>query len=432
MTARRPTRVVMIGGGYASLHAYRALVRRIPADRLHICVVTADDCHNFHGFSAEVVAGVLPLSVTRTRLTYLLPQAEVLHGSAIRIDVDERTVLLRPVGGGADRTIRYDHLVVGAGGREPVGSVVGMAEHGFSLRAPGQFERWLERLDFVARQTAGAPAAEGLAPVVIAGGGMAGVEIAAAVAARLRTAGSATPVVLAHSGHQLLPALRAEHPAVADRAERELVRSGVIVRSQTRVTAVGPNTVTLSSGAVLAQAAVLATTGQRPVVLPGLEGLPHDRLGKLLTRRTLQVSPTVWAAGDAARVAHPGTGRPVTSNALWAIKAGGHVGRNLARVIDGRRPKSFTYRGLGEAMAFGIGRSATVLYGIPVAGPIGWLLRLSFFLRFLPERRRAGTVLARMTAAALRRRPSTTPALRQEPSAPGAVSARAILAARVT
>ena len=219
MTGRPPTRVVMVGGGYASLHAYRALVRRIPADRLQIWVVTADDCHNFHGFSGEVVAGLLPLAVTRTALADLMPHAEVLHGSAIRIDLVERTVLARPVGGDADRTIRYDHLVVGAGGREPIGAVVGMSEHGFSVRAPGQFVQWLERLDAIVGRTAGAPAAEGLPPVVVAGGGMAGVELAAAVADRLRTAGSATPVVLAHSGDRLLAGLRVEHPSFADRAE---------------------------------------------------------------------------------------------------------------------------------------------------------------------------------------------------------------------
>jgi NADH dehydrogenase len=436
MTARLragpPTRVVIVGGGYAGLHAYRALVRRIPADRLRVCLVTADDCHNFHGFSGEVVAGLLPLAVTRTPLADLLPEAEVLHGTVTQVDREQCTVVVRPVGGGTDTTIGYDHLVVGAGGREPLGAVAGMAEYGFSLRAPGQFQLWLERLDAIVSETAGAPAAEGRAPVVIAGGGMAGVEIAAAVAERLRTAGSATPVVLTHSGNRLLTALRAQHPTVADRAERELCRSGVIVRLRTRVTAVGPQTVSVSTGADMAHAAVLATTGQRPVMLPGLEDLPHDRGGRLLARPTLQVSRTVWAAGDAAWVAHPRTGRPVPANALWAIKTGGHLGRNIARVIDGRRPRAFAYRGLGEAMAFGFGRSATVLYGIPIAGPVGWLLRLGFFLRFMPQRRRAVTVLALLSSAALRGRSGSAPAPRQEPALPGALSSRASFAARVT
>ena len=60
----------MIGGGYATLHAYRSLTRRMSRDRLNsgevtITVVADDDCHNFHGFTGEVVAGLLPLSVTR-------------------------------------------------------------------------------------------------------------------------------------------------------------------------------------------------------------------------------------------------------------------------------------------------------------------------------------------------------------------------------
>ena len=131
-----------------------------------------------------------------------------------------------------------------------------------------------------------------------------------------------------------------------------------------------------------------------------VQELAHDRFGRLVTDGSLRVAPGIWAAGDAARVAHPTTGDPVPANALWAIKAGDHLGRNLSRVSDNRRPRDFSYRGLGQAMGFGIGRSATELYGVPINGAAGWILRLAFFLRFMPSRRRAvGVVLALLSLA---------------------------------
>jgi len=228
---------------------------------------------------------------------------------------------------------------------------------------------------------------------VIAGGGMAGVELAAAVADRFRSTGAKNPVVLVNSGAQVLSDLRTERPAVAAAADRELVRTGVTVRTGLRVVAVGLDEVVLSDGSHQPAVAVLATTGQRPVALPGLESLPHDRHGRLITDAALRVAPGVWAAGDAARVIHPGSGKPVPANALWAIKAGGHLGRNLSRAVRGRPPRAFRYRGLGQAMGFGIGRSATELYGISIGGAAGWLLRLAFFLRYMPSRRRAAAVI---------------------------------------
>ena len=61
-------RVVFIGGGYATLHAYQVLARRrrreIRRGRLELVVISADDHHSFHGFTGEVLAGLLPYAIT--------------------------------------------------------------------------------------------------------------------------------------------------------------------------------------------------------------------------------------------------------------------------------------------------------------------------------------------------------------------------------
>ena len=135
--------------------------------------------------------------------------------------------------------------------------------------------------------------------VMIVGGGLAGVELAAAVADRLRASNAQHPVVLVHSGSAVLPGLRAEQPAVAARADVELAHLGVNVRTGVSVIAVQQNGVELSDGTSLPAAAVLGTIGQRPDSLPGMESLPHDDCGRLVTDPTLLVAPGVWAAGDA-------------------------------------------------------------------------------------------------------------------------------------
>ena len=395
-----PRRVLLLGGGYVTLHAYRSMVRRLRPQlrrgEVELVVLSADDAHGFHGFTGEVVAGLLPYELTRTPLVGALPRARVVHGRALRVDVGRRTVAYAPADGGPAGELSYDELVVGTGGREPVRDVPGLAEHGVTLRGPGEIAALVARV----RSTLGSAARGDAAArtVLVAGGGLAGVELAAALA-HLGRAEDGLRVVLVHSGPALVPALRESHPRLADRCATELARLGVEVRTGTRLASVTATRAVLSDGTTVATTTVLATTGQRPVVVPGLDDLPRDTRGRVVTARDLRAIDGVWAAGDVARVLHPRTGQPVPANALWAIKAGAHAGRNVARSLRGHRTRAFDYRGLGQAAAFAPGRAVAELYGVPLTGWTAWLLRLAFFLRFVPSRRTAVQVALELAAA---------------------------------
>lgn len=390
-------RVVLLGGGYVTLHAYDRLARRLagPLGRgeVEIVIVSADASHSFHGFTGEVVTGALPYERTRTPISEACPLARFEHGRAVSVDLGRRAVEFERADG-SSASVAYDQLIVGTGGREPAATVPGLAEHGFLLRAPGEIEALAAR---VASATAGRGEA-----VVVAGGGLAGVELAAAIADIGRAGSEPLSVHLVHSGSSLLGELRLTQPRLAARAEAELRRLGVRVRLGVRLTEVTPSGARLSDGTFLPAGTVLGTIGQRPVSLPGLDARLRDDRGRLVTASDLSVCEGVWAAGDAARVVHVTTGEPVASNALWAIKAGAHAGANAARALHGRATRPFTYRGLGQAASFGLGRGIAELYGMPFTGGLAWLLRLTFFLRFMPSRRRATLVLADLTRFALR------------------------------
>lgn len=396
---RAQHRVVLLGGGYVTLHAYAGLMRHagraVRDGAVQVVVISADAAHSFHGFTGEVLAGLLPYDRTRTPLAEAMPHADVVIGRAVDIDAERRVVRYEQEGETGIRVLDYDDLVVGTGGREPATAVPGLAEHGFTLRAPGDIEVLADRV-----REAAASRGPRRHTVLVAGGGLAGVEMAAAVAdlggARLR-------VELVHSGAHLLPELREAQPGLAARAARELKRLGVRVRLGVRLTSVTSGHAYLSDGTSLTATTVIATIGQRPVQIPGLDG-HRDPRGRLVTRPDLSVVDHVWAAGDAACVVHASGGEPVPANALWAIKGGEHVGRNLARTVRGRETRPFAYRGLGQAASFGLGRSISELYGIPFTGWVAWVLRLTFFLRFMPSRRKAVQVVGDLARVARRGR----------------------------
>lgn len=409
-------RVVLLGGGYVTLHAYHQLARRLsgPLARgeVEIVIVSADASHSFHGFTGEVVAGILPFERTRTPITEACPLARFEHARVLSVDPGRRSVAFQRIDG-TTASVTFDQLLVGTGGREPVATVPGLAENGFLLRGPGEIEA-------LAARVASAAAGRGEA-VVVAGGGLAGVELAAAIADIGRAGSEPLTVHLVHSGSGLLGELRLTQPRLAARAEAELRRLGVRVRLGVRLTGVTPGGAQLSDGTFLPAGTVVGTIGQRPVAVPGLDARLRDDHGRLVTASDLSVCEGVWAAGDAARVLHVKTGEPVASNALWAIKAGAHAGANAARALHGRATRPFTYRGLGQAASFGLGRGIAELYGMPFTGALAWVLRLVFFLRFMPSRRRAALVLADLTHTVARnsRRPRHTTRSRAAAGSPG-------------
>jgi NADH dehydrogenase len=372
------TRVVLLGGGYVTLHAYATLVRRCARDvrrgDLEIVVISADHSHRFHGFTGELVAGMIQAGRAATPLAEAMPLARIVEGRALRIDTVHQSVSYRR-GENAVEVLTYDHLVVGIGAKEPASEVAGLEQYGRTLRGPDEIAALADHLGTVPGS-----------PVVVAGGGIAGAELAAAIADR------GHPVTLVHSGSRILGEW-SDQPGLVARAEKELDRLGVRVVPGVRLAAVTPTTAVLSDGTTLATATVVAATGQRPVYLPGLDPWRDER-GRLRTQRTLAVRHGVWAAGDGARVEHPRNGEPVPANALWAIKGGDHIGRAIARRLSGQAARAFTYRGLGRAASFGYGRGISELYGVPFTGALAWLLRLVFFLRFMPSRSRAAGVVA--------------------------------------
>lgn len=375
-------RVVLLGGGYVTLHAYGALVRRVRGmlrdGSVEIVVVSENPVHNFHGFTGEVVSGLLPARLTQTPLAEAMPLATVVHARVEHVDLSARTVTYRPADGGEPGSVAYDALVLGTGASEPVDDVDGLTGRSLTLRHPGGLEALAARAEAAENDPD---------PVVVVGGGLAGAELAGALADR--SGGRPGRVVLVHRGERVVPALHARRPRLARHVERELDRLGVDVRTGVAVVAADDDGVDLSNGTRVRTRTVLATTGQRPVRLPGTEPLARDDDGRLRTLPDLTVRDGVWAAGDAARVLHPRTREPVPANALWAIKAGDQVGRNVARALQSRPGLPFRYLGLGQGAAFGVGHGVADVWGLSVTGPLAWALRLVFFLRFMPSRRRA-------------------------------------------
>lgn len=365
-------RVVLVGGGYANVWAYRA-VRRALGRRAHVTLVSPHSHHSFHGFTAEALAGDLAAGLAHAPLAEALPAATLLLGRVTAVDPASREVEVDTADGVV--ALPYDHLVVATGATERAESVPGLAEHGWSLRAADSQVRLVERLDGL---DAGEPYT-----VVVVGGGVSGTEVAAALA---RRPGNRRVVLVSSTGDPAGEFGPRARTALLD----GLHRLDVEVRGPVRATRVTGDAVELSDGTSVAAAVVVSALGNRAVPLPGLE--EHAGAdGRLLVRPTLELRPGVWAAGDCAAVLL--RGGPAPTDALAAIRAGTRVGRNIARAERARRPRPLRYAGLGLTASLGPGRAVTELGRTTMRGWAPYTGRVLSFLWFLPSRRQAARVV---------------------------------------
>lgn len=388
-------RIVVVGGGYTGVWAARRVARTARRGTV-VTLVSDRPHHSFHGWTAEILTGHVRSEHARVPLADLLPGVEVISGHVRRIDAEHRIVEV--VTSDGMRELVCDHIVVGAGSRDASAGVPGLVDHAWSLKDAAGVEALGQHLGDVVRQaqmlsgiqTTDAATRRRLLTVVVAGGGFTGVEVATAIAQRLRR--DARPhdeprVVLAHPGAQALPSLRPRFARLADHAVALAQTSGVEFLPNARITAATADGADLGDAGFISAATIVSAIGQMPVPLSGLDDLARDASGRLITDPFLAVAPGVWAGGDGAAVPHPFTGEACPANALWAIHHGIRIGDNIVRALDGRRPRPFRFPGLGQGASLGVGHGVAELYGVPLTGWPAWLARWVFFHCFMPSRR---------------------------------------------
>lgn len=388
-------RVVILGAGYAGLHAFSAMRSRLrlmlARKEVELIVVSRDPHHTYHGWTGEVLTGDLDVGSTLTPLAPILGESFV-QGDVVAADLGGQTLTVRTEAG--ERQLAYDHLVIAAGSSDPFDRIGGLSEHGWCVKDTRDMRKLVAELE---NWNGAAPDPRN---VVVVGGGLAGVETASALAARFgKNLGGKINVHLVSSSDKLLPTLRPDFNHIADTATRTLADQGVQLHRGAKVTQIMDDHVELADGRTLSSDMAIVAAGMSFRTLPGTEALPRNAAGQIFADKSLRVSGrnNIWVAGDIAAVPHPVTGEPCPANALWAMKQGDCLGRNVARALKGQSLKRFNFKGLGQAAGLAGQRGITELWRLQFTGRLAWMIRILFFAWYMPSRRRALPILSQLT-----------------------------------
>lgn len=381
-------RVVIVGGGFAGLHAAKALAR-LPVS---VSLVDRRNHHTFQPLLYQVALAVLsPADIAQPIRTILRHQknAEVLMDEVVKIDTQGREVAL-----GSGVRLRFDYLVLATGATHsyfghddwaPLAPGLKTVEDSIEIR-----RRVLLAFELAERQMQ----EHGWHPplnFVVIGGGPTGVELAGAISdiAKLymrhdfrHIDPSKARVLLMDNGPRILAAYP---PDLSAKAEASLRHLGVEVHTGTNVTGVGAGWVE-AGGRRIDASVTLWAAGVQASPLGKMLGAQIDKRGCVLVNQTLNPPemPEVFVLGDLAHFEQ--NGKQVPGVAQPAMQMGDHVGRMIKADLDGKARTPFHYFDKGDMAT--IGRMAAVAkvewpFKAHMSGLPAWATWLTVHIFFL-------------------------------------------------
>jgi NADH:ubiquinone reductase (H+-translocating) len=388
--------VVIVGGGFGGLYAAKALGKAAVK-------VTLIDKRNFHLFQPllyQVATGGLSAGDISSPLRAILSKqknVQVLMGEVVGIEADAQRVRLKN-----GDSLSYDSLIVATGSSHHY-----FGKDEWSTIAPGMktIEDALEvrRRIFLAFEAAEQETdpvrREALLTFFVVGAGPTGVELSGAIAElayeTLREDFRSinpeeTKVVLLEGMDRVLPPYPSDLSAAA---QKSLEKLGVEVRTQTLVTNIEGDTVTLKSGDTIEQVqafTVLWAAGIKasPIgkAIADQTGAELDRIGRVIVEPDLSVPgyPNIFIAGDLAHYAH-NTDAPLPGTAATAMQQGNYLATSLKRRLANKTVSPFQYKDSGSLAVIGRNEAVANLGFAKFAGFPAWIVWIFVHIYYLIE-----------------------------------------------
>jgi NADH dehydrogenase len=351
---RRP-RVVIVGGGFAGIHAANGL-SRLPVD---VTVVDRRNHYTFQPLLYQVALAVLsPADIAQPIRTILRnhQNTQVLMDEVVAIDETARQVTLA-----SGTHLPYDYLLLAAGATHSYFAHPEWVQFAPGLKsiedATEIRRRVLLAFELAERQMVESGWHPPLNFIVI-GGGPTGVELAGAICdiAQLymrhdfrHIDPSKSRVILIEGSPRVLSSYP---PDLSAKAEAALTRLGVEVHTQTPVTNLGPGWVE-AAGKRLDAVVTLWAAGVKASPLGKLLDVPVDRRGCVIVDDRLNPPglSNIFILGDLACLMQDG--RQIPGVAQPAMQMGDHAAKMIAADLKGKPRPPFRYWDKGDIATIG-------------------------------------------------------------------------------
>ena len=358
--------LVLVGAG----HAHMTLLKRLadfPAAGHRVTVIGPGPLHYYSGMGPGMLSGIYRPEEIRFNVKHIAISrgASFIEDLVVRVDPARKELQLQ--GGGR---VAYDVASFNTGSGVPVDERISAHEAVVPVKP---IEKLLD-----ARNRIIAALKQRKLSIVVAGGGPAGLEIAANLRRLVKDAAGAAEITLV-AGERLLAGLE---PAVRRRAERGLARLGITLIEGRKVDSASGRSVRLTSGKSRPCDFLFMAVGVKPSSLFRDSGIPAGDDGGLLVNRFLQsvTHPEIFGGGDCICF-EP---RPLAKVGVYAVRQNPVLLQNLQRALVGGELIPFTPQ-RDYLLAFNMGDGTAVVRwkSLVFDGRIGFALKDYLDRRFM-------------------------------------------------
>ena len=386
---KRKPRVVILGAGFGGLTAAKALAKDAE--------VTLVDRHNFQTFLPLLyqvsTAGLAADHVVHPVRGALRDSGVKFRmGSPISVDHKNKSVKLD-----SSETLDFDHLIVALGSATADFGVPGVNEYGLGMKSVSEAinirAEVMRRFEDLCRFED-----DTRLSIAVVGGGPTGVEMAGALAELKRGplkndmahAAEHIDIYLIEAGPRILPMFNKKLSA---RAQRDLEKIGVIVRTNTAVREVQSRKIIVQEGEPIPAEVTIWAAGVKGEPTAGLLNLPIIG-SRIDIEPSLRVNhyPHIWAIGDIAG-AKGADGRFLPMVAPVALQQARWVAKQILRSEKSQPLQPFKYRDKGSMATIGRHKAVVEVKNFRMVGAPAWFAWLFLHLFYLlGGRNKIGTI----------------------------------------
>ncbi|MDQ4031326.1 MAG: NAD(P)/FAD-dependent oxidoreductase [Actinomycetota bacterium] len=412
-TAGEPARVLIVGGGHVGLYTALRLQAKLRTGEASVTVVDPQTQMTYQPFLPEAAAGSIEPRHVVVPLRRVLRRCHTVCGRVTGVDHARRFATIENCAGHVEQ-LGYDVLVMAPGSIARTLPIPGLAEHGIAFKTIGEAiylrNHVLSCLE-AADATLDPRLRRELLSFVVIGGGYAGIEVLAELEDMARYAcryyETIQPQdmrwVLIEATGRIMPEVS---PKMGRYTAKRLIRRGIEIFLNTRVTTMQEGHVVLDNGTEFDADTIVWTAGVKANPVLQRTDLPLDDRKRLRCTTTLQVvnCPDVFSAGDCAAVPDLTSNDPnatTSPSAQHAVRQAKVLADNIIAQLRGEPLQHYKHRYAGSVASLGLYRGVAEIYGIRLRGIAAWFMHRTYHLSRMPTFNRKVRIVADWTAALL-------------------------------
>ncbi|MGH7884105.1 MAG: NAD(P)/FAD-dependent oxidoreductase [Thermodesulfobacteriota bacterium] len=388
---------VIVGGGFGGLYAAKELAK---SSKVKITLIDKRNFHLFQPLLYQVATGGLSPGDIASPLRSVLNRYKnvtVLRAKVVGIIPDKKEVELKD-----GRNIQFDSLIISTGVRYNYFSNEKWQEKAPPLKtmedALGIRNRIFHAFEEAEREVSKEIRSEWLRFIIV-GGGPTGVELAGAL-------GELTghtlkedfrnfdpmqaEIILVEALDRILPPFS---KSSSQKAENQLKKLGVTIRTNTMVTNIkddevilkeGDNLIHLRAKTILWAAGVKASKISE--ILVKKLNVKTDKVGRVYVNPNLTVNDAedIFVIGDLAHFEHQ-NGEPLPGLAPVAMQQGKYAAKLIKYRLNGKQSEKFNYFDKGSLAVIGRNKAIAEMWKFGFSGFFAWLIWAFIHIRYLIE-----------------------------------------------